>query len=139
MVEVLVTGTFNIVHPDHVRLFEFANEWGAVTVGVNADPYLQKKYGDRAIPLMDRVYVLRSCRYVQSVVVFGEDEPSKLIRKLQPKVYVRGPDYRGVDLIEQPALDEVGARLIIRLGGREHSSSQLVDQLPTNIFSRLNF
>lgn len=137
-VEVLVTGTFNLVHAQHVQLLEFASRWGRVTVGINADPYVQRKYQDLAIPLVNRSYVLRSNRFVDDVVVFPEDEPSRLIRRLRPKYYVRGPDYRDVDLPEQPALDEVGCKLIIRPGKHEFSSTELAASLPSGSFAEID-
>ena len=68
MKEVLVTGTFNLVHPGHIRLLEFASNYGRVTVGINADAFLKEKYGDAAIPLIDRSFVLQSIRYVDEVI-----------------------------------------------------------------------
>lgn len=136
--EVLLTGCFNVVHAEHIKLFEFGRRFGRLTVGVNADPYLQKKYGDRAIPLVNRVYLLRHIDFVDEVVAFPEEDPSKLIRKLRPKFFVRGPDYRGIELPEQHALHEVGARLMIRPGDKGLSAGEMVEQLPASVFSTLN-
>jgi bifunctional ADP-heptose synthase (sugar kinase/adenylyltransferase) len=107
-------------------------------VGVNAEPYLASKYGEHAVPLQNRAYVLRSNKFVDKVVVFSEDDPSKLIRKLRPKYFVRGPDYREVDLSEQGALDEVGAQLIIQPTDKIHSSSELVQKLSASAFSQID-
>lgn len=124
--EVLVTGTFNLMHAGHVQLLEFASQYGKVTVGVNSDAYLKKKYGDKAIPLQQRAYVLRSCRFVDKVVAFREEDPSALILRAKPKIFVRGPDYAGVELPEQAALDAVGAKLIVHHTTKIASSSQLL-------------
>ena len=60
-VDVLVTGTFNVMHAGHVELLEFASRFGRVTVGLNADSYLYSKYGeDKTVPLLNRAYVLSS-------------------------------------------------------------------------------
>ena len=136
--EVLVTGTFSIVHAGHVRLLEFASRYGSVTVGINADPYLRKKYGDKAVPLIDRTYVLSSNKFVDKVIVFMEDTPAKLIKKLKPKVYVRGPDYLNVELPEQEALTSVGAHVIIQPAVKEYSSTELVENLPEKVFKKLD-
>ena len=131
-----MTGTFNLMHAGHVELLEFASRFGHVTVGVNADSYLHSKYGkDMTVPLMNRAYVLSSCRYVDDVVVFTDDEPSSLILQLRPRVYVRGPDYAGKQLVEQSALDQVGAELIIHQSEKIHDSSSLVASLPKSSFS----
>ena len=138
MTEVLVTGTFNIVHAGHVRLLEFANRYGLVTVGINADSYVKKKYGDKAVPLVDRSFVLRNNSFVHKVVVFREDNPSGLIRKLKPDFYIRGPDYRDTDLLEQSALDEVQTKVIIQPCEKEYSSTFLLEEKPKRISDRLS-
>lgn len=122
-----MSGCFNVVHAGHVRMFEFARQFGRLTVGVNGDRYLRDKYGDRALSLEQRVYVLRSNRFVDQVVVFEEDEPSHLILTLRPRVYVKGPDYQGVRLPEQHALDALGVRLVIQPGPKEASASRLLE------------
>tara|TARA_Y100001938_G_C7996374_1_gene382318 strand:- start:321 stop:767 length:447 start_codon:yes stop_codon:yes gene_type:complete len=137
-VEVLVTGTFNIMHAGHIELLEFANQFGCVTVGINADSYLHKKYGkDKTVPLINRAYVLDSCKFVDEVVVFTEDNPSALIRQLKPKYFIRGPDYASSKLPEQDALDEVGAELICQYAEKIHDASFLVKFLPQSAFVAL--
>jgi D-beta-D-heptose 7-phosphate kinase / D-beta-D-heptose 1-phosphate adenosyltransferase len=97
-----------------------------VTVGINAQSYLDGKYGSAAVALDDRIFVLESNRWVDEVIVFEEDTPSELISRLRPKYYVKGPDYKGVRLPEDAALLEVGTTLLIRPGIREYSSTELV-------------
>lgn len=111
--EVLVTGSFNVLHSGHVRLLEFANTYGEVTVGINNDWYVRQKYGDAAVPLKNRAYMLKSNIYVKDVYVFNEPDPSRLIYKLKPRFFVRGPDYAGVELPESRALEDVGCTLVI--------------------------
>ena len=49
--KILTTGTFNLCHAGHIRLFEFCSQFGEVIVGINADPYLWEKYG----PLNEKI------------------------------------------------------------------------------------
>lgn len=124
---ILTTGTFNLCHAGHVRLFEFCSKLGKVHVGINADPYLWKKYGkDKTIPLIDRVYVLKSCKYVDEVIVFTEDEPSKLISKIKPDLYVKGPDYAGKKIPEEKILKKLDIGLVIQPTNKEYNSSELI-------------
>jgi len=136
--EVLVTGTFNVLHAGHVRLLEFAANYGSVTVGINADSYLKKKYGDNAVSLVDRSYVLSSCKFVTNVVMFREDEPSKLIISLKPTYYIKGPDYSREELPELGALNIVRAKLIIHPAEKEYNSSELITTLPDSAFDKFN-
>jgi len=124
--EVLVTGTFNICHKEHIELFEYASNFGKVTVGINNDTYVKAKYGKLAIPLMDRAYVIKSCRFVDDVVVFEESEPSSLIKKLSPKYLVKGPDYRDVIIPETSICNELGVEILYRPGEKLLSSTALL-------------
>lgn len=139
MTEVLVTGTFNIVHADHVALLEYASQFGKVTVGINSDAYVSKKYGDQAVATYWRAYVLRSSKFVEDVVVFTEDEPSNLIRKLNPKFYVKGPDYREVAIPEQDVCDELGVRVLYRPGFRRFSSTELLNVPQESLFKTIDY
>lgn len=125
----LVTGTFNICHAGHIELFEFASKFGPVTVGLNTDPYLISKYGDKYVSLKQRAYVVSSCRFVEKVVFFSEETPTELILRLRPEYYVKGPDYKDKELVEQSSILQVGTKLIIHPGEKINSSSKLLFDL----------
>jgi len=136
--KVLVTGTFNILHPGHVRLLEFASRFGNVTVGLNSDDYLHKKYGEsNTIPLVDRTYVLMSNKYVENVLVFTEENPSDLILKFKPDIYIKGPDYKGCEIPEIHALNRVDARYIVQPDSKEYNSSDLIKNLEPKVLKKL--
>jgi D-beta-D-heptose 7-phosphate kinase/D-beta-D-heptose 1-phosphate adenosyltransferase len=99
---------------------------------------MQGKYGDLAIPLVNRAYVLRNISFVDEVLVFGEEDPSKLIRKLKPTYYVRGPDYRDIELPEASACHEVGTRIVIQPADKIHNSSELIHKLSASAFSQID-
>lgn len=136
---ILTTGTFNLCHAGHIRLFEFCAQFGRVVVGINADPYLWKKYGkDKTIPLVDRAYVVKSCRFVDEVIVFTEEEPSKLISKIKPDLYVKGPDYSNKNIPEKDILNKLNIMLAIQPAEKEYNSSELVQHYFNSSFSKLN-
>lgn len=124
--EVLITGHFAVMHAGHVQLFEFGSQYGKVTVGLNGDEQARIKYKDLAVPLIDRAYVVSSCKYVDNVVFFNEATPAELILRLKPKFFIRGPDYWNQTLPEQEALDTVGAKLIIQPATKIFNSSELL-------------
>ena len=94
-------------------MLKYASEFGKVTVGINSDEYLFRKYSGKSMPEASRVDVLRAIKYVQNVVVFQEDDPSELILKLKPEWYVKGNDYLYKWLPESEALEKVGCVLLI--------------------------
>ena len=124
---VLVTGTFNICHSGHVRLLEFASRFGRVIVGINSDNFLWKKYGkDKTISASDRAYVLKSIKHVEEVLIFTEEHPGKLIEKIKPDFYIKGPDYKNVDLKEEFSIHLTGCKLIIQNADKENSTSKII-------------
>ena len=136
---VLVTGTFNIMHPGHVRLLEFCSNFGKVVVGINSDAFLHEKYGkDKTITLIDRVFVLKSCKYVDQVIAFNETEPSGLIQRVRPDFYVKGPDYKNQVIPEDQILNLMGIQKIIQPTEKEYSSSDLIKNISLGEFSFFN-
>ena len=98
---VLVNGTFNIVHAGHIELFKYASGLGNLIVAVNDDPYLLKKYGSKAITLKDRISVIESIKYVSHVISFEEEDCCSLLYKIRPDFYIKGPDYLDVNIPEK--------------------------------------
>jgi bifunctional ADP-heptose synthase (sugar kinase/adenylyltransferase) len=125
LIDVLVSGHFLVLHKDHVRLFEYASLYGDVTVGINGDYYNRVKYGDKAIPAHDRAYVLASCKYVNKVIIFEEETPTELIKRLVPRYYIKGPDYRFSLLPEQEVCNKLGVSVLYRPGEYSYSSSAI--------------
>lgn len=110
---VFTNGCFDILHAGHVTLLEAARAEGdLLVVGLNADSSVRRLKGpERPInPEHDRARVLAALRAVDAVVVFAEDTPAELIRRLAPDVLVKGGDYT-VDTI-------VGADFVQARGGR---------------------
>jgi rfaE bifunctional protein nucleotidyltransferase chain/domain len=128
--KVLTTGTYNLCHAGHIRLFEFCSSLGYLVVGINSDEYLIKKYGkEKTVQLKDRIYVLKACKFIDEVVVFDEDDPCNLISQIKPDVYVKGPDYKGVIIPEIDIIIKLGIRYIIQDAKKEYNSSNLLNTL----------
>lgn len=126
MTEVLVTGCFGRgLHPGHIELFEYASEFGLLTVGINDDKYTEKRYGLNSIKAEHKKYMIESIKWVKNVIIFNEEEPSNLIKLLKPKYYVKGPDYKNKILIEEIALKETNTKLIICPKFKIYNNSKL--------------
>jgi D-beta-D-heptose 7-phosphate kinase/D-beta-D-heptose 1-phosphate adenosyltransferase len=111
---VFTNGVFDLLHTGHVTLLEAARgEGDALIVGVNRDASARRlgKGPDRpVVPEAERARVIAALAAVDCVVLFDEDTPLELIRRLRPDVLVKGADY---------ALDAiVGAKDVEGWGGR---------------------
>ena len=93
---VFTNGCFDILHRGHAEYLTFARTQGdALCVGLNSDASVRRAKGPtRPInPEGDRGYVLASLRAVDFVVIFEEDEPKELIRRILPHILVKGNDW----------------------------------------------
>ncbi|HKI33282.1 MAG TPA: D-glycero-beta-D-manno-heptose 1-phosphate adenylyltransferase [Gemmataceae bacterium] len=93
---VWTNGCFDVLHVGHVRGLQEARGLGDVlVVGVNSDASVRKIKGPRRpiVPEAERAELLAALGCVDRVLVFGEDTPTEVIRRLQPDVHCKGADY----------------------------------------------
>jgi D-beta-D-heptose 7-phosphate kinase/D-beta-D-heptose 1-phosphate adenosyltransferase len=109
-------GCFDVLHAGHVRLLEAARRLGdGLVVCLNGDLSVRRLKGrHRPVnPVDDRSAVLAGLGCVDAVMVFDEDTPCEVLRRLRPDVFVKGSDYAGDDLPERAALAEWGGELVL--------------------------
>jgi len=102
MKKVWVNGTFDVVHIGHIKLLEFANSFGTVTVGLDTDERVRSKKGESRPfnTLVDRMDFISSIRFVDNVVCFDTDEELvNQIKKFEPDIMVIGGEYRYKQII----------------------------------------
>jgi len=96
MYTVFTNGCFDIIHPGHIKLLEYCRRQGSkLIVGLNSDASVRRLKGP-ARPVnseQDRKLVLESIRFVDEVIIFEDDTPYELIKKIQPDLIVKGGDY----------------------------------------------
>ena len=93
---VFTNGVFDILHTGHFELLAEAKSLGdKLVVGINSDASVKRLKGkDRPInDAVKRVRQLEILPWVDRVVLFSDDTPYELIKKLKPHVIVKGGDY----------------------------------------------
>ena len=89
-------GCFDVLHVGHVRYLEGARaEADFLVVGVNGDGSVRRLKGEGrpVLPEADRALLVAAVRAVDHVVVFAEDDVSRLLLALRPDVHCKGTDY----------------------------------------------
>lgn len=89
-------GCFDIIHPGHVALLEFAKSKAErLVVAVNSDQSVMRQGKPHALvhDQASRMRVLASIGCVDYVVGFDEDTPLGLLERLKPEVLVKGSDW----------------------------------------------
>jgi rfaE bifunctional protein nucleotidyltransferase chain/domain len=97
MKRVWVNGTFDVLHPGHIKLLEFAKSQGTyLAVGLDTDERITQNKGEgRPIHTLEhRVFAISSIKYVDEVFTFGtDDELRDLMSAYKPDIHVIGSDY----------------------------------------------
>lgn len=128
---VFTNGCFDILHRGHVEYLAEARALGdLLVVGLNGDDSVRRLKGPgRPInPLEDRAAVLSALRSVDHVVAFDEDTPELLIRRITPRILVKGGDYRAEEV--------AGGDWVRANGGQVVIAKHLAGRSTTNVLAR---
>ena len=94
---VFTNGCFDLLHLGHVDYLAKAKDLGdRLIIGVNTDSSVKRLKGKNR-PLQDensRLHILAALHSVDAVVLFDEDTPYELIKKIEPDILVKGADYK---------------------------------------------
>ena len=103
MKNIFVNGTFDILHPGHVQLLNYAKSLGeTLTVGIDSDRRVKenKGYARPVYNVGDRAYMLQNLKAVDYVVIFDSDEElERCIKTVKPDIMVVGSDWKGKSVI----------------------------------------
>ena len=110
MKTIFVNGTFDILHPGHVQLLNYARSLGdSLLVAIDGDQRVRELKGSgRPINSEDdRKLMLESLRSVDTVWIFNSDQELEDICRLYNPVMVKGSDYQGRHIIGQQYCKEI--------------------------------
>jgi D-beta-D-heptose 7-phosphate kinase/D-beta-D-heptose 1-phosphate adenosyltransferase len=130
---VFTNGVFDLLHPGHVELLQFARGQGDIlVVGVNDDASVRRLKGDKRpiFPLAERLEVLAALACVDYIVPFAEDTPLELVCALgRIDVLVKGGDYVPATVVGRAEVEAAGGRLcLFKLSGN-YSTSAMIDRI----------
>jgi D-beta-D-heptose 7-phosphate kinase/D-beta-D-heptose 1-phosphate adenosyltransferase len=98
---IFTNGCFDILHRGHIELLKYCKSLGHVIIGLNSDESIKKIKGEGR-PFFseeDRKFMLKSCKYVDGVIIFDEETPYELIKRIKPDIIVKGGDYKQKDVV----------------------------------------
>ncbi len=135
---VMCHGTFDLVHPGHLRHLAYAKSKGAVlAVSITSDEYVLKADMRPYVPEELRSLNLAALELVDFVVIDNNADPISLISWLQPDIFVKGYEYGGdlppKTVSEQVAVEAFGGRMLFSPGDFVLSSSALIENDPPKI------
>jgi D-beta-D-heptose 7-phosphate kinase/D-beta-D-heptose 1-phosphate adenosyltransferase len=109
-------GCFDLLHPGHVKLLAKARAaCDRLIVGLNGDGSVRRLKGEGR-PMQEvhaRAEVLAALEAVDLVVIFDQDTPLELIRRVRPKVLVKGGDYSREQVVGRELVEADGGEVIL--------------------------
>ena len=119
---VFVSGKFNIIHPGHLRLLNFAKTCGKkLIVGL-----LDDESDGVVLGIEDRLAAVKALEAVDEVVVIEKDGLTNILMDLKPAVVVKGQEYAGANNLEKELVSSYGGRLLFSSGEVRFSSRDLI-------------
>ncbi len=107
---VFTNGCFDILHFGHISYLKKARSFGDVLiVGLNSNDSIKRLKGDTR-PIndeVDRMQILQELECVDFVIIFDEDTPLDLIKKIKPDILVKGGDYKGKEVVGSEIVKDV--------------------------------
>jgi len=129
---VFTNGCFDLIHRGHIEYLAKASALGDVlVVGLNTDASVRSIKG-RSRPLQDeysRALILAAMRFVDFVVLFDEDTPENLIRKIQPDVLVKGGDYKPSEIVGYNIVTAKGGKVLTIELVENYSTTKLIKKI----------
>ncbi len=128
----LANGCFEVLHVGHVRYLEGAKaEADVLVVGVNCDASVRrlKGVGRPVMPAEDRALLVAALRAVDHVVVFEDDDVSRLLLTLKPDVHCKGTDYTPETVPERDVVRSYGGRVAIVGDPKSHDTRTILARI----------
>ncbi len=128
----LANGCFDVLHVGHVRYLEGARaEADVLVVGVNGDGSVRRLKGEGRplVPAEDRALLVAALKATDHVVVFEEDDVSRLLLALRPDVHCKGTDYTEQTVPERDVVRSYGGRVAIVGDPKDHDTSALLTRI----------
>ena len=103
MKKIFVNGTFDLLHPAHIKLLNYAKNLGDyLHVAIDTDERVKEKKG-KSRPVFsqeERKFFLMNLKAVDSVSFFSTDhELEEEIKRFSPDIMVVGSDWKGKPVI----------------------------------------
>ena len=129
---VFTNGCFDIIHSGHLDLLKEAKSYGdKLIVGLNSDKSVSKLKGPERpiIGQSERKKILSALKFVDEVIIFNEENPLKLIKKLKPSIIVKGADYTKEKVVGGAFVESYGGEIKLVKLTKGKSSSKIINKL----------
>ncbi len=137
---IMCHGTFDIVHPGHLRHLMYAKSKADIlVVTLTGDAHIEKANFRPFVPEQLRAMNLAAFEMVDYVIIDPEPKPLSNLVVIQPDFYAKGYEYGGDGKIdprtqeELDALSRFGGEVIFTPGDVVYSSSAIIEGVPPKL------
>ncbi|MBN2831540.1 MAG: D-glycero-beta-D-manno-heptose 1-phosphate adenylyltransferase [Candidatus Omnitrophica bacterium] len=129
---VFTNGCFDLLHYGHVKYLEDAKRKGDILiVGVNSDSSVRIIKGNNR-PITkegNRLRVIAALESVDFALIFKEDTPLNIIKKIRPDILIKGADWDKSQI--------VGGRFVRESGGKVLTVNLIKGLSTTNLINKI--
>ena len=136
---IMCHGTFDVVHPGHVRHLLYAKTKGDILVAsLTSDEHIKKANFRPFVPEDLRAINLAALEVVDYVIIDREATPLRNLGVIQPDYFAKGYEYSSGGINprtqeEMQVLESYGGEVIFTPGDIVYSSSALIELAPPKI------
>ncbi|MBP2294297.1 PfkB family carbohydrate kinase [Azospirillum rugosum] len=136
---IMCHGTFDVVHPGHVRHLMYARGKGDILIAsLTCDDHIAKANFRPYVPEELRAMNLAALEPVDYVIIDRDPTPLRNLERIQPDYFAKGYEYVDGGLHprtreELKVLESYGGELIFTPGDIVYSSSALIEMAPPSI------
>ncbi|GAB4316541.1 MAG: D-glycero-beta-D-manno-heptose 1-phosphate adenylyltransferase [Bacteroidales bacterium] len=113
--KVFTNGCFDILHAGHADYLSQARSLGdLLIVGLNSDNSVRRIKGEgRPVnPENARALMLASLLVTDAIILFDEDTPYELIKRIEPDILVKGGDYTRDTIVGADIVEAAGGKVV---------------------------
>lgn len=138
---IMCHGTFDIVHPGHIRHLIYAKSHADILVAsLTCDAHIEKANFRPYVPEELRAMNLAAFEFVDYVLIDRDPVPHHNLGVLKPDYFAKGYEYMdgGVHpktAVEVKIVEEYGGEILFTPGDVVYSSSALIELAPPNLMT----
>ncbi|MEQ1896028.1 MAG: PfkB family carbohydrate kinase [Vicinamibacterales bacterium] len=137
---IMCHGTFDLVHPGHLRHLMYARTKADILVAsLTSDAFILKAHYRPFVPQQLRAMNLAALEVVDYVIIDDQPTPIESLSQLQPDFFAKGYEYTEGGKLHPKTQEEVdilasyGGEVIFTPGDVVFSSSRFIEETPPNI------
>ena len=132
---VFTNGCFDLLHVGHITYLNEARGLGdSLIIGLNTDRSTRALKGNNRpiLPEQERSHLLAALECVDYVILFDEDTPLELIKKIRPDVLVKGADYTKEEVVGHDVVESYGGIVSLISLVDNVSTSDIIKRIKEN-------